>query len=315
MSSSTKHNPTVLNQTFQYQSATHSFSIKWCSVGNPEAQPLIFIHGTPWSSRVWEPFARALSRQFHVYLFDNPGFGESPIEQEIPDAGFTPNGDVSKWDSDLARQSEAFAALFQSWEKADWAPRNLKPHVIAHDHGGLQSLRANLLHGCEYASLCLIDVVAIGPFGQPLFKALVQSPEYFEALPDSAFEGILESYIRDAAYHELPRETMKMLKAPWLREGGKKGFLRQMCQAAYRSTEAVEGRYAEVGQKMPVKVVWGAEDYWVRVDTAERLGSALRAREVAVIQEAGHLSFYDQPAEVGVEFARWLTAVSMEKSP
>ena len=168
------------------------------------------------------------------------------------------------------------------------------------------SLRAHLLHGCEYASLCLIDVVAIGPFGKPLFKAVADAPDVFNAMPDMALEGILESYIRNAAHFELPKETMEMLKAPWLRQGGKAGFLRQLCQAAHRSTDAVEPRYGEVGKAMPVKVIWGAQDDWLPEETAWRLGTALGAKEVSIIQDAGHLIMYDQPAQLAVELTRWL---------
>jgi pimeloyl-ACP methyl ester carboxylesterase len=214
---------------------------------------------------------------------------------------------VERLDADLARQTEAFAALFKMWEETeDWIS---KPHVIAHDHGGLMALRANLIHRCEYASLCLIDVVAIGPFGQPLFRTISSNPEVFEALPDMAIEGILESYIRNATYTELPQATMEMLKAPWLREGGKKEFVRQLCQAAHRSTEEVERRYAEVGKAMPVKIIWGREDMWIDVKDATRLGEALGAREVVVVEGAGHLVMYDQPAHLGVELGVWLANV------
>ncbi|KAI9879797.1 MAG: hypothetical protein M1823_006798, partial [Watsoniomyces obsoletus] len=142
-------------------------------------------------------------------------------------------------DADLAQQSEAWAALYKHCE-AGWDGR--KAHVVAHDHGGLMALRANLLHGCEYASLCLIDVVAIGPFGQPLFKLVAENQSVFQALPESVFEGILESYIRDAAHKQLPSETMETLKAPWMRPGGKEGFIRQLCQANSRRTDEVEGK-------------------------------------------------------------------------
>ncbi|KAI0147465.1 Alpha/Beta hydrolase protein [Xylariaceae sp. FL1272] len=299
--------PVSLDQTFEFSNATHSYGIKWCSLGNPESPPVVFVHGTPWSSHVWEPFALALSRQFHVYLFDNPGFGESPLEKEFPGKPFTGLSKVAELDADLARQSEAYAALFKSWQ-ADWG--NQKAHVVAHDHGGLQSLRAYLFHGCEYASLCLIDVVAIGPFGQDLFKVVAENPQHFEQLPDMAFEGIVESYIRGAAYQELPKKTMQMLKAPWLKEGGKQGFIRQLCQANLRSTEAVEAKYDTVGSKLPVKIVWGSDDQWIPVESAWRLGDALRAKEVVSIHEAGHLIMYDQPAQLGVELGRWLSAFS-----
>lgn len=303
MSSTSHADLTALSQTFQFCSKTHSYETKWCSLGNPDNPPLVFIHGTPWSSRVWVPYALALSRRFHVYLSDNTGFGESPLERQLPDTAFHPGSTVEELDSDLARQSEVFAALFKSWER-DW--NGQKAHVVAHDHAGLMSLRANLLHGCEYASLCLIDVVAIGPFGQALFKSVAEYPQHFQSLPDSAFEGILASYIRNAAYHELSKEAMQALKAPWMKEGGKAGFIRQLCQANSRSTEAVEERYSEVGQKMPVKIIWGADDQWIHVETAKRLGTALKAKEVVEINEGGHLLMYDQPAQLGIELGTWL---------
>jgi pimeloyl-ACP methyl ester carboxylesterase len=298
---------TSLTETFPFKNSTHSYDIKWRSLGSPSKPPLIFIHGTPWSSRVWLPYAQSLSRTFHVYLSDNPGFGDSPQEREIDGKPFSPASKVSELDSDLSRQSEAFAALFKFWESS-WDGK--RAHVVAHDHAGLMSLRANLLHDCCYASLCLIDVVAIGPFGQPLFKSIAENPSHFQRLPDMAFEGILESYIRNAAFYPLPEVTMQMLKAPWMREGGKAGFIRQLCQANWRSTEEVEGRYAEVGEGVPVKIIWGKEDRWIGVETAEILGQALGAKEVVKIEDAGHLIMYDQPAQLGIELGKWLSEVS-----
>jgi pimeloyl-ACP methyl ester carboxylesterase len=183
--------PTTLDKTFHHTSPTHSFTLSWTSLGSPTSPPLIFIHGTPWSSLVWAPYALALSRTHHVYLFDNPGFGDSPLEALLSGAKWQPRDEVERLDSDLGRQSEAFAALFKMWEETEgWEGR---PHVVAHDHGGLMALSANLLYGCEFASLCLIDVVVIGPFGQPLFKSIAENPKVSVGLLDMAFEGLLES--------------------------------------------------------------------------------------------------------------------------
>ncbi|RSL90009.1 hypothetical protein CEP51_000914 [Fusarium floridanum] len=301
----TSTNSTALNHTFDYETSTHSYTVKWGSLGDPASPPLILVHGTPWSSRLWEPYALSLSRQFHVYIFDRPGFGESPAERKLPGTAAS-SSPIVEYDGDLARQSEVYAALFKSWQ-VDWG--NRKPHVVAHDNAGLVSLRAYLLHDCQYASLCLIDVVAIGPFGKPLFKVVAEDPSHFQRLPDMAFEGILESYIRNAAFSELSKETMQSLKAPWLREGGKEGFIGELCQANSRTTDEVEGRYGEVGTSIPVKVIWGAEDKWIPAEDAHRLGKALKAQEVVIIEEAGHLIMLDQPAQLGVELARWLCTV------
>ncbi|KAL5116097.1 hypothetical protein ACEQ8H_005993 [Pleosporales sp. CAS-2024a] len=304
---SAKPDPTTLDQSFEFDNATHHYHIKWCSLGNSNNPPLVFVHGTPWSSRVWKPFALALSRQYHVYLFDNPGFGESPLEVQLHGNSFQEDSEVTRLDADLARQSEVFAALYKSWSK-DWAGR--KAHVVAHDHAGLMSLRAYLLHDCEFASLCLIDVVAIGPFGQSLFKSIADNPQVFQDLPDMAFDGILESYIRNAAFKDLSPHVMEMLKAPWVKEGGKSGFIRQLCQANSRSTEEVEGRYGVVGEQIPVKVIWGTQDKWIPVETASRLGHALKAKIVVQIEDAGHLIMYDEPVALAVELTGWLDSVA-----
>ena len=207
-------------------------------------------------------------------------------------------------DADLAQQSEVFAALYHFWER-DWV--GSKAHVVAHDHGGLMTLRAHLLHGCDYRSLCLIDVVAIGPFGLPLFKLVEENEGVFQALTGPVFEGVVESYIRDAAHKELDKETMEMLKKSWISsEEGRRGFVRQMVQASSRNTDAVEGRYGEVGRNMPVRIIWGKEDKWLPVEIAERLRTKLNAGDVVIIDEAGHLVMYDQPGNLGVEFGLWL---------
>ena len=179
--------------------------------------------------------------------------------------------------------------------------------MVAHDHAGLMTLRAHLLLGCEYRSLCLIDVVAVGPFGTPLFKLVAQNEGVFESLTGPVFEGMVESYIRDAAFKELDKETMEMLKRPWITsEEGRKGFVRQMVQANSRHVDAVDGRYHEVGKSMPVRIIWGKEDKWLPVETATRLKEKLNAKDVVLIEGAGHLVMYDQEGKLGVELAWWL---------
>lgn len=299
-----------LTETFHHSTATHTYDIRWISLGDAALPPLIFVHGTPWSSRVWHVYAQSLSRYFHVYLFDNPGFGDSPLGRPLPGKEASISKSVAL-DADLAQQSEVYAALYHFWSQG-WDPSHKsKAHVVAHDHGGLMSLRAHILHGCDYASLCLIDVVAMGPFGQPLFKLVAENEAVFQALTPTVFEGVVESYIRDAAYKELSKETMERLKRPWINsDEGRRGFVRQLVQANSRSTDEVEGRYPEVGKTMPVRIIWGKQDGWLPVDIAERLREKLNAKdEVVVIDGAGHLVMYDQEGKLGVELAWWLSRV------
>lgn len=296
--------PTIeLTQTFRHSTALYDFELRWTSLGDKNLPPLVFIHGTPWSSRVWHSYASSLSQYFRVYLFDNPGFGESPLGKPIADKKDV-IGAKDILDANLAQQSEVFAALYKFWEQ-DWGQD--KAHVVAHDHAGLMSLRAHLLHGCDYRSLCLIDVVAVGPFGHPLFKLVAENENVFTALTGPMFEGVVEAYIRDAAHRGLDKDTMEMLKKPWIKnEQGRKGFVRQMMQANSRSTDGLEDRYHEVGERLPILVIWGKEDTWLPVEIAQRLSDKLKAKRIALVDGAGHLIMYDQEGRLGVELGWWL---------
>jgi len=220
----------------------NTYTIHYRVLGAPDGQPLLFVHGTPWSSRVWVPYAQAYASAFRVYLFDNPGYGGSPGGIPISDSKGEPN--VS-----LACQAEAFASLVRAWSLSE------PPHVIAHDFGGIIPLRAHLCHGIQYASLCFVDPLAVSPFGSPVFRLVASNAEIFNNLPSYLSEAMVRSYIREAALKPLGQAIEDMLVKPWSASGlhGMAGFIRQVKQADQRDIEEVEQRFHEVGQKMPVK--------------------------------------------------------------
>lgn len=290
-----------LDQSFVHRTTTHEYSIRWTRIGHPDSPPLVFMHGTPWSNVEWHDLAASLSTRYSIYLYDHPGFGESPPFRRI-DARGTPDEKLDDLDGSLKRRAEASAALFQSWKLSR------PPHVVAHDNGGLVSLRLLLQHGIRFASLCLIDVVAIGPFGLPFFKLVAENENVFTAIPPPLVEGLVRAYVKNASYKSLPREVEDLLSAPWL-DGGSQGpnrFLEEMVQAHNRDASDLEGEYGRVGELAPTKIIWGNDDAWLPVETAHRLHKAIKSQEAVVIEEAGHLAQYDQPSKLAVEVALWL---------
>jgi pimeloyl-ACP methyl ester carboxylesterase len=101
--------------------------------------------------------------------------------------------------------------------RARWEPRTERcratghtgVHVIAHDVGGAVALRARLLHGASYASLCLIDVVALSPWGSLFFNLVKQQAHLFEQLPPHVHRGAVQAYISDASHRGLTAELTR----------------------------------------------------------------------------------------------------------
>ncbi|MEQ7008877.1 hypothetical protein ABN028_22125 [Actinopolymorpha sp. B17G11] len=127
------------------------------------------------------------------------------------------------------------------------------PHLVAHDYGGAVSLRTHLVHAAAFASLALVDVVALRPWGSEFFQLVAQNAEIFAAQPDAVHQGALEAYISGASHRGLTAEQLDTLTSPWLSADGKRAFYRQIAQADERFTDEIQDRYSEIA--LPVKVI------------------------------------------------------------
>jgi pimeloyl-ACP methyl ester carboxylesterase len=271
----------TVDQVFAWRGRSVAWGRQGCG------PPVVLCHGTPWSSVVWEPFADALSAEFCVYLWDMPGYGRSSkLEQHAVDLG---------------TQGALLRDLLEHWGLD-------APHVVAHDFGGAVSLRAHLLHGASFASLALVDVVALRPWGSDFFRLVAEHPSVFAAQPPAVHRGALSAYIAGASHRGLTPDQLEGLTRPWLSEDGQGAFYRQIAAADERFTDEVQDRYGDLD--LPVKVIWGRDDAWIPVDRAHRLADLIPGAEVEVVDDAGHLIHYDAPVQLAVALHRWLTKVS-----
>lgn len=255
--------------------------VRWDRHGSGPA--VVFCHGTPWSSKLWAPFARALAAEFTTYLWDMPGYGESSKDPGHP---------VS-----LDLQGELLRDLLDHWDLAS-------PHVVAHDYGGAVALRAHLLHGASYASLALVDVVALAPWGSDFFRLVRDHPDVFAALPPAIHEGVVRAYIAGASDGGLSADQADMLVAPWLGESGQAAFYRQIAEADQRYTDEIEPLYPSLD--LPVLVAWGVDDTWIPVDRAHRLADLIPGAELRLLENAGHLVQLDEPEGLAAILHDWL---------
>lgn len=270
----------TLDREFRWKGRT----VAWSRSGS--GPPVVFCHGTPWSSVLWQPFADALQREFTVYLWDMPGYGQS---SKLPEQAV-----------DLGTQSALFRDLLDHWGLD-------APHVVAHDVGGTVALRAHLLHGAPYATLALVDVVALGPWGSEFFRLVADHPSVFEAQPPAVHRGALEAYISGASHRGLTKDQMQALTAPWVTDEGQAAFYRQIAAADERFTDEVESQYRTLS--IPVKVIWGLEDAWIPVDRARLLADIITGAELELIADAGHLVHHDAPVHLATALHRWLAKV------
>ncbi|MGH3368080.1 MAG: alpha/beta fold hydrolase [Nocardioidaceae bacterium] len=262
-------------------------TVHWDRLGST-GPAVVLCHGTPWSSAVWQPLAAALSADFTVYVWDMPGYGESS-----KDDGHRVSLDV---------QGELLSDLLRIWGLD-------RPHLVAHDYGGAVALRAHLLHSAPMASLALVDVVALAPWGTDFLHLVRQNVAVFDSLPAQIHQGVVRSYVSGASHRGLTEEETVMLVRPWLGTQGQSAFYRQIAQADQVYTDEVEPSYPSID--LPVLVVWGEQDGWIPVERAHRLAALIPGARLRTIPDAGHLVQLDAPATLAVELHRWLSEQSV----
>jgi pimeloyl-ACP methyl ester carboxylesterase len=257
--------------------------IAWARTGS--GPPVVFCHGTPFSSRVWRPYAEALAADFTVYLWDLPGYGRSSM-----DPGHRVAADV---------HAEAFAALLRHWELD-------RPHVVAHDLGGLVALRAHLVEQASFASLFLVDVVAIPPSGSPFFRFVQDNPTLLAGLPAYVHDAVVRAYVANASHRGLSNDELDELVEPWSGEVGQAAFYRQIADYDLALLDDNERHLGDL--ELPVRILWGAEDRWIPLETGRRLASLVPGAALEEVAGAGHLMQYDAPVPLATALRAWLTA-------
>jgi pimeloyl-ACP methyl ester carboxylesterase len=257
-----------LPETFYFEGQ----AVRFGCVGRAERPPLVLVHGTPFSSVVWRRIAPYLTEDRQVFYYDLLGYGRSEMR--------------SSQDVSLAVQGRLFAALLRHWSL-------IEPDVVAHDFGGCTSLRAHLLHGCEYRSLTLIDPVALAPWGSPFVRHVRDHEAAFAGLPPYIHAAILPAYIAGAAFHPLSASTLQLYVEPWLGASGQAAFYRQIAQMDQRYTDEIESQYGEM--RCPVRIIWGEQDSWIPLERGYELAKRIEGSSLRVLPETGHLVQEDSP--------------------
>jgi len=269
--------PVELTESFSWEGRR----IAWTRAGS--GPPVVFCHGTPFSSRVWAPYAEALADRFTVHLWDLPGYGRSSKDPEHRVAA-----DV---------HAKALRALLDHWGLD-------RPQVVAHDLGGLVSLRAHLVEGAAYASLFLVDVVAIPPSGSPFFTFVQDNPELLAQLPAYIHEAMVRAYVGNATHRGLSPEDLEALVAPWTGPEGQAAFYRQIADYDLELLDQNESQLPRLD--LPVRVLWGTDDAWIPLETGRRLAGLIAGAVMTEVPGAGHLMQYDAPVALATALGDWL---------
>ncbi|KIC12302.1 alpha/beta hydrolase [Leisingera sp. ANG-M1] len=245
--------------------------------------PVVLIHGTPSSSLIWRNVMPALveaGHQVHVYDLLGYGLSERPADPAI--------------DTSISAQVPVLEGLLDYWGLES-------THVIAHDIGGAVAKRLGVFSPERLRSLTLIDVVSYDSY--PSKRTRQQMQDGLEALikkPDADHRAHFREWLLSAVQNQQqlidgPLQTyLDFISGP-IGQGSL--FQHQVRHYDPKHTMGIADRLHELG-KLPVKLIWGADDAWQVADWAYRLQEAIPGSELDVLENCGHFAMEDQPGRI-----------------
>lgn len=251
-------------------------AIRWTRLGH--GPPIVLVHGTPYSSRIFDGIVPALAEHREVFLFDHLGYGLSERRE---------GQDLS-----IAAQARRLARLLEHWGVD-------APSVVATDIGGAIALRALLLENCAFSDLLLFDAVTGGEWEHGLFALMLNHTEVFQALPGYAHRALVAAHMRNATQQGFRPGLIDDLLAPWIGSEGQAAYYRQYSQLRQADTADYEHLLGTIA--IPVRILWGRHDRILPAEFAEWIAARIPDAPLIWEESAGHLLAEDAPARLLAE--------------
>ena len=250
-----------------------------------DGEPVILLHGTPFSSLVWHDIVPNLVQAgYKVHLFDLLGYGlsERPWNQSV--------------DTSPTAQVPILEGLLSFW--------NLnKVHFVAHDFGGAIAQRFGIRSPERIKSLTLLDTVSFDSYPSPRTKKLMENGlENMITASDPNHRAHFREWILSGVYEKEKFASegggldtfLEYISGPI---GQSSYFQHQIRHYDPKHTMEIADQLPKLGQ-VPVHIIWGANDAWQVVDWAFKLHKTIPGSKLDIVEGAGHFSQHDKPEEI-----------------
>ncbi|GAB4530030.1 MAG: alpha/beta fold hydrolase [Anaerolineales bacterium] len=254
-------------------------TIHYKTLGNPNRQMALLIHG--WSSSWYalSPLMSALSQRFYCVAVDLPGYGQSP-----------PLGERAT----IPAYVELMARLCEELS-------NNPVVLVGHSMGGMIGLTLALTYPALIERMVLLGPTITGRLSTMInvMIAPITMMERFGlgSLIVSAVEqimvGITDRLMRPVSFSErsgITEEDYRRLRSDARQPG--QGRVRAECYFAMRENN-LSGKLAHLD--VPTLVIWGAEDNTVPLRDASILADEWPGADLRILPKAGHWPQFETP--------------------
>lgn len=246
-----------------------------------EGPDLVLVHGWPVDGRTWRRIVPALAGRFRCHVIDLPGAGRSTWTAQTPRgcAGMTESLGQAVACMDLPGRF-GFVAFDSGGGFARKVAAELPERIVGLALGNTETPR-------DYSRLFLAALRSGGRFGAKTAMRLGLQLPWVRA-------RAWETSVTDPALRE---ELAELFLRPLARSGQR--FDGMFVLADGLKAEDFDGCYEAHAQiTAPVRLIWGTEDPWFRLDAARRMVGQFAGPVELVEVPGGKLFVHEEYPEV-----------------
>lgn len=258
---------------------------------DPEALPIVLLHGTSDSLHTWGGWAEVLRQERRVVRFDLPGFG---LTGPFPDDDYR-----------MAHYTRFVLAMLDALD----IPRAV---IAGNSFGGHVAWEVAYAAPERVSALVLVDAAGylFETESMPIGFRIAQLPVLNRVMNHVLPRGMVESSVRNV-YADPDKVTPALVDRYYdltLREGNRAALSARFREA--RGTEDAAERLATL--TMPALIIWGEQDRLITPESATRFARDLPNNTLALFPDLGHVPQEEDPAATVAAVQRFLAELPQE---
>lgn len=252
--------------------------------GQPEARPVLMVHGNPTWSYYYRHLVQALADRYRPIAVDHVGCGLSEKPDQLP------------YDLDLRIRH-----LTRLVEQLDL--RNI--HLVVHDWGGAIGLGAALHDPDRYGSFSLLNTAAFPP---PFFPWRIRVCRFpvLGRIAVQRYNLFARAAIRMATTRPggLPADVASGLLAPWDSWSHRRAIHEFVTDIPTRDGQPTMERLKQIRAGLPrlsdrpIQLLWGMQDWCFRPQCLAMFRTIWPAAQTREYRNAGHYVMEDAREQV-----------------
>ena len=259
--------------------------ITYSEGGPAHGEPMILLHGFTGDRNNWNRMAKYLTGKYHVYIPDLPGHGESSSRMDI--------------DYSMPEQSSVMKAFVDTLGLE-------KYHIAGNSMGGGLAIQWATFRPQQVLSLALIDSAGLYEHEGAVMQDMKAGKVDLLIQKPGDMNKVINLAMADKPF--LPKELLAVMEQRQIARYPVYKLIIDGLMKAQKSMGPGMFSIALKSFRMPVLILWGAEDKIFETPVTKELERNLKNSTTVIMPGIGHVPIFEAPKDSANIYKDFLSA-------